>query len=51
MEKKFYKEAELEVAYIVETDVITTSGIIDSGTDPDKDAGYGNVAGDDSWDA
>ena len=51
MEKKFYKEAELEVACIVETDVITTSGIIDSGTDPNEDAGYGNVPGGDSWDA
>ena len=52
MEKKLYREAVLEVVCAFDADIITTSNIIDSGTDPDDDAGYGNVpGGDDSWDA
>jgi len=50
--KKLYTVAELEVVRVSMADVITTSGIVNSGTDPDKDAGFGNVpGGDDSWDA
>ena len=51
MEKKFYRAAVLEVVCAFDADIITTSNIIDSGTDPDEDAGYGNVPGGDSWDA
>ena len=52
VEKKLYNESELEVVRINANDLITTSPIIDTGTDPDKDAGFGNVpGGDDSWDA
>ena len=50
--KKFYTVAELEVVRAFGADIITASNIIDTGTDPDKDAGFGNVSGgDDSWDA
>lgn len=52
MEKKLYREAVLEVVCAFDSDIITTSNIIDAGTDPDADAGYGNVSGrEDSWDA
>ena len=52
LEKKLYSEAKLEVVLMDCADIVTNSSILDTGTDPDKDAGFGNVpGGDDSWDA
>ena len=51
-EKKLYREAVLEVICAFDADIITTSSIIDAGSDPNEDAGFGNVpGGDSSWDA
>ena len=49
--KNLYKAAELEIVRMLDADVITTSGIVDTGSDPDVDAGYGNVPMEpDNWD-
>ena len=51
-EKKLYREAVLEVVRVSMADVIATSSIIEAGSDPNEDAGFGNVpGGDSSWDA
>ena len=51
-EKNIYRAAVLEVVCAFDGDIITTSNIIDSGSDPDDDAGLGNVPmGPDNWDA
>ena len=53
LDKNVYAAAELEVVCAFGADIVTaSSGIIESGSDPDKDAGFGHVpGGDDSWDA
>ena len=51
LDKKLYTAAELEVVCAFGADIVTASSIIDVGSDPNKDAGFGNVPdGDDSWD-
>lgn len=51
-EKKLYNAAALEVVCAFDADIITTSNIVDTGSDPDSNAGYGNVPMDpDNWDA
>ena len=49
--KNLYTEADLEVVEMISADIITTSNIVDVGTDTKEDAGLGNVSGrDESWD-